>query len=184
MTQKYVKKILMEIDSVLSFINDEQVKELITEVVKAKTIVVAGAGRVGMAVRGFGMRLGHLGLRAFSLGDSAVLGISYGDLFLVASGSGETQTIYDLIEIAKSNGARVVLITGNIGSRMGRIADVVVEIKAPSKTKPIEGFCSIQPMTTLNEQCLGIFFDTIVLLLMEKLGETHSTMWARHSNLE
>jgi D-arabinose 5-phosphate isomerase GutQ len=28
---------------------------------KANKIVVCGAGRVGMAVRGFGMRLGHLG---------------------------------------------------------------------------------------------------------------------------
>jgi D-arabinose 5-phosphate isomerase GutQ len=39
-------------------------------------------------------------------------------------------------------------------------------------------------MTTLNEQCLGIFFDAVVLLLMEKMNETHDTMWARHSNLE
>jgi hypothetical protein len=39
-------------------------------------------------------------------------------------------------------------------------------------------------MTTLNEQSLGLFFDTVVLLLMEKMGESHDTMWARHSNLE
>jgi D-arabinose 5-phosphate isomerase GutQ len=67
---------------------------------------------------------------------------------------------------------------------MGKIADSIVQIKAPSKTKSIEGFASIQPMTTLNEQCLGIFFDALVLDLMEKMKETHDTMWARHSNLE
>jgi len=39
-------------------------------------------------------------------------------------------------------------------------------------------------MTTLNEQSLGIFFDSIVLKLMEKMGESHDTMWGRHSNLE
>jgi len=43
---------------------------------------------------------------------------------------------------------------------------------------------SVQPMTTLNEQCLGIFFDAVVLQMMRQMDETHDTMWARHSNLE
>jgi 6-phospho-3-hexuloisomerase len=130
------------------------------------------------------MRLGHLGLRAYTVGDSTVPSIGTGDLFLVASGSGETQTIYDLVVRAKENGAAIALVTGNPGSRMGKLADVIVVLKAPSKTKPIDGFQSVQPMTTLNEQCLGIFFDALVLCLMEVMGETHDTMWKRHSNLE
>ena len=67
---------------------------------------------------------------------------------------------------------------------MGKEASVVVQIQAPSKTKSVGVLHSIQPMTTLNEQCLGIFFDAVVLSLMEKMNETHDTMWARHSNLE
>jgi hypothetical protein len=39
-------------------------------------------------------------------------------------------------------------------------------------------------MTTLNEQCLWLFFDAMVLEIMQKTWETHDTMWARHSNLE
>lgn len=184
MLKENIDSVLAEIKQVLSLINEEQVSELASAILKAKRIVVCGAGRVGMAIRGFGMRLGHLGLQAYTLGDSTVPGIGPEDLFLVASGSGETQTIYDLVEIAKKNGAQVGLVTGNPESRMGKIADILVQIKAPSKTKPVEGFVSIQPMTTLNEQCLGIFFDALVLQLMEKTGETHDTMWARHSNLE
>ncbi|OGI17689.1 MAG: hypothetical protein A3J63_02760 [Candidatus Moranbacteria bacterium RIFCSPHIGHO2_02_FULL_40_12b] len=184
MIKSNIEKILKEVSTVLDFVNESQVEMLISEILKAKKIVVCGAGRVGMAVRGFGMRLGHLGLNAYTLGDSVVPSVRGGDLFLVASGSGETQTIYDLAEIAKKNGARIVLVTGSPESRMGKLADVIVQLRAPSKTNPIEGFSSIQPMTTLNEQCLGIFFDAVVLLLMEKMGETHDTMWARHSNLE
>lgn len=184
MIQGHTKAILKEIDQVFSSIDDTQVEELILEILKAKKIIVCGAGRVGMAIRGFGMRLGHLGVQAFTLGDSTVPGIGTGDLLIVASGSGETQTIYDLVAIGKKNGARIGLITGNLESRMGKLADVAVQIKAPSKTKVVENFTSIQPMTTLNEQCLGIFFDALVLDLMEKMGETHDTMWARHSNLE
>lgn len=176
--------ILKEISTVLNKVDNGQVIKLIAEITQANKIVVCGAGRVGMAIKGFGMRLGHLGLTAFTLGDSTVPSIGNGDLFLVASGSGETQTIFDLVAIAHKNEARIALVTGNPESRMGKLAHTIVQLQAPSKTKSVEGFTSIQPMTTLNEQCLGLFFDGVVLELMEKMQETHETMWARHSNLE
>lgn len=179
-----IKIIISEIEIVLEKVDNEECEVLIKEIISAKRIVVCGAGRVGMAIRGFGMRLGHLGLQAFTLGDSTVPGIGSGDLFIVASGSGETQTIYDLALIASKNNAKIALITGNPESRIGKLANTIVKITAPSKTKAVDNFTSIQPMTTLNEQCLGLFFDGIVLLLMDKMGETHDTMWARHSNLE
>ena len=180
----YLKSIFLEMDQVMSKIEDKEVQVFIKELIKAKTVVAVGAGRVGMAARGFAMRLGHFGFKTYTLGDSTVPALRKGDLLLVCSGSGETQTIFELSKIAKNNGSKVALITGNRDSRIGKIADVVVELKAPSKTKKVDGFNSIQPMTTLNEQCLSIFFDTVVLLMMHYLGETHDTMWARHSNLE
>ncbi|MDI9338244.1 MAG: SIS domain-containing protein [Alphaproteobacteria bacterium] len=180
----FINKILDEILKVLNNINALEIQNLEDIILKSNKIVVCGAGRVGLAIRGFGMRLGHLGLKAYTLGDSTVPSIAEGDLLIVASGSGETQTIFDLVSIASKNKASIALITGNKESRMAKLANVVVLIKAPSKTKSIENFISIQPMTTLNEQCLGIFFDALVLSLMEKMNETHDTMWARHSNLE
>jgi 6-phospho-3-hexuloisomerase len=179
-----IQSILEEIQIVLSKVNDSEVDDLISEILDAKRIVVCGAGRVGMAIRGFGMRLGHLGLNAYTLGDSTVPGISENDLLIVASGSGETQTIFDLVAIASKNKCRIAAITGNPDSRIGKLANTVVKITAPSKTKAVEGFVSVQPMTTLNEQCLGLFFDAVSLKLMDKMGENHDTMWARHSNLE
>jgi 6-phospho-3-hexuloisomerase len=122
MVKKNIELILAEIRAVFECLDENQVSVLRDEILKANKIVVCGAGRVGMAIRGFGMRLGHLGLNAFTLGDSVVPGIGKGDLFLVASGSGETQTIYDLVEIGKKNGSRVGLITGNPESRMGRMS--------------------------------------------------------------
>lgn len=184
MIYQSILRILGEINSVLSKVSQDEVNRLVDEIPKAKKIVLCGAGRVGMATRGFSMRLGHLGFNTYMLGDSTVPSVGTGDLFIVASGSGETQTIYDLVEIAKKNGAKIALVTGNAESRMAKLADIILILKAPSKIKSVEGFSSIQPMTTLNEQCLGLFFDTIVLELMEKLNETHETMWARHSNLE
>ena len=184
MFQADYTSVLKEIDSVLKSVSQDEADALVKAILSAKRIVLAGAGRVGFAVRGFAMRLAHLGLSAFALGDATVPGMKSGDLLVVASGSGETQTILDIVERAKQDGARIALITGNPDSRMGHLADFVVKIPAPSKTKAVAGMVSVQPMTTLNEQCLGIFFDTIVLQLMRTLGETHDTMWERHSNLE
>lgn len=176
--------IIKEISTVLSKVENEQVNLMIAEIQKSNKIVVCGAGRVGMAIRGFGMRLGHLGLKSYTLGDSTVPSIKEGDLLIVASGSGETQTIYDIVAIASKNKCSIVAVTSNHESRIGKLANIVVKINAPSKTKAVENFISVQPMTTLNEQCLNIFFDAIVLKLMDKMGENHDSMWKRHSNLE
>lgn len=179
-----IKNILTEISTVLSKIDEAEVDDFVANILSARKIIACGAGRVGMAVKGFVMRLKHLGFDAYVLGDANVPALKQEDLFLVCSGSGETQTIYELTLIAQRNLANINLITGNRNSRMGKIAHKVVEIKAPSKTKKVDNFTSIQPMTTLNEQCLSIFFDAVVLRLMKELNETHDTMWARHSNLE
>lgn len=184
MINEHINTILNEIQTVLSKTRQDEIDELVSEILRSRRICLVGAGRVGLAVRGFAMRLGHLGLEAYMVGDATVPSITEGDLLLVASGSGETQTIYDLVSIAKKNNARVALITGNPQSRMGALADAVVTIQAPSKVKPIQDFISVQPMTTLNEQCLGILFDGVVLCLMKEMNETHDTMWGRHSNLE
>jgi len=184
MSKKHLEVILGEIRAVLSKLDDDELRQLISAILHAQKIVSVGAGRVGMAVRGFAMRLGHLGLTSHVIGDATVPSIADGDLLLVASGSGETETIYQLVSIAKEHRAEVALITGNPDSRMGKLADIIVKIEAPSKTKEVKGLKSVQPMTTLNEQSLAILFDMIVLSLMETMGETHDTMWRRHSNLE
>lgn len=165
-------------------VDQKQVDQLVKDIFRAKTIVAVGAGRVGMSTRGFVMRLGHMQFRAYMIGDSTVPSIGKNDLFIAASGSGETQTVYDLAVIAKKSGARLAVVTANPHSVLGRLADTLVQIKAPSKTKAVDGFASIQPMTTLNEQCLAIFYDAVVLEMMKKRKESHDTMWVRHSNLE
>lgn len=179
-----IKKILIEIDLVLTKVKEEEVEKLVDEIVRAQKIILVGAGRVGLSARGFAMRLGHLGLLSFTTADTSIPAIGEKDLLIVCSGSGETQATYDLALIGKNHNVRICAITANPKSRIGKLADLVVQIKAPTKLKSVAGLKSIQPMTTLNEQCLMIFFDSLVLKLMKKLGENDESMWKRHSNLE
>lgn len=184
MYKNNIKTILSEITNVLEKVEESQIDDFIHEIISANKIVVCGAGRVGYAIRGFGMRLGHLGYKAYTLGDSVVPSIETGDLLIVASGSGETQTIYDIAAIGKRNNAKIAVITGNPDSRIGELADCMITMKAPSKTSAVQGVKSIQPMSTLNEQCLQLLFDAIVLEIMDKTNQTSEDLWSRHSNLE
>jgi len=182
--REYTQRILEEIQYILETLDEQQVNQLADIILNARYIVVSGAGRVGLACQGFAMRLSHLGKQAFTLGDSTVPAIGKGDLLLVCSGSGETQTIYDIALSGKNSGAYLALITARPDSRIGRLADFNVYVRAPSKVQPLDNFASIQPMTTLNEQCLQIFFDALVLVLMEKSGQCNQDLWQRHSILE
>jgi len=184
MIKRSTKKILSEIDYVLSRTDEKEVSKFIDAITQAKHIVCAGAGRVGSAIWGFAMRLGHLGVPAHTIGDSTLPSLTKKDLLIVASGSGETETIYHYVNICKKKGVPVALITGNPESRMGKLADFMVTIHAPNKYRPLKNFKSIQPMTTLNEQALQIFFDAVVLDLMKKTRQTEKHLWQRHSILE
>ena len=138
---------------------------------------------MGYAGRGFAMRLGHLGFRAWAIGDTTVPMIQEKDLLVILSGSGNTQTIYDIAHTASINGAQIALITNNPDSRIGKLATKIIKISNfHNEEAGIKR--SVQPMTTLNEQVATLLLDSIVLAIMENTGETHETMWSRHSNLE
>jgi 6-phospho-3-hexuloisomerase len=147
-------------------------------------IVCTGAGRVGLAMRGFTMRLNHLGIDAHFLGETIVPHTGPGDLLIVGSGSGSTASILKLVEIAKSKGLKIALVTSTNTSPMRDLSDASVLLHTPNKTSQSSELVSIQPMTTLFEQSLSIFLDSVVLDLMEKFGETSASMWARHNVIE
>lgn len=176
--------VLKETTEVLNKIDEKQVAVLIDAILEANKVVTVGAGRMGMASNAFAMRLSHMKFNSYNLGDSNLPGIGEKDLLVVSSGSGETQTIYDLVLIAKLNKVKIGLITNNPGSRMGKLADFILEFHTASKMSNNSVRKSLQPMTTLNEQSLWLFFDALTLLIMDKKGITGAQMLENHSILE
>jgi len=180
--QQKIQLILKEIENVLVHNEISDCEAFIKKIVNGQRIVTCGAGRVGYAIKGFCMRLGHMGYAAHHIGDTTVPRIDEDDVFVVASGSGETKTIVDLTQIAKNSGVTVLSITGNPDSTIAKIADLNITIKAPNKINT--EFKSQQPMTTLNEQCLNIFFDAIVLMMIDFCKFDINSLQQRHSLLE
>ena len=84
---------------------------------------------------------------------------------------------------AKEIGALVVAVTINPQSTIGKLADVTIEIPAQAKAEGNSGK-SIQPMGSLFEQSLLLFYDAVILSFMKRNGLSSEIMYGRHANLE
>ena len=178
------KIVLSEVERVLSSSNFEEIDQFIECICRARIVVVYGAGRFGLSMRNFAKRLRQLGVNAFFLEDTTVPRTGVGDVLIIGSGSGETPTVKTVVEVAHSNGLNILALTSNPSSSISNLSSVTLLIEAPSKLNPNHPNHSIQPMTSLFEQSLYVLLDSIVLVMMDKLGETSKSMSYRHNSLE
>jgi len=147
----------------------------------APRIFVAGVGRSGLFMRAFGMRLMHLGKTVYVVGETITPGITAADLLILGSGSGRTTGLLGVAEMARRQGAKILLFTTDAASPLAELADHQIVIPAPS-FKEAEG--SVQPMGSLFEQSLLILCDSLILKLMQRGGVDAAQMLERHANLE
>lgn len=178
------EEILEELKITLSNVKKEEIFGLEEELQKAKRIFCDGLGRSGLFCRAFAMRLMHLGMNCFYVGDTMTPAIKSGDLLLICSGSGKTESLISHGKTAKKNGARLALVTGNGSSQLGELADVQVLIKTPSKYETKREKKTVLPMGSLFENSVCLLFEGLVLDLMEQRKETGKSMFQRHANLE
>ena len=80
-------------------------------IIESKNVFVTGAGRSGLAAKTFAMRLMHLGVSAYVVGETISPAIYEDDCIIAISGSGETNTIVSASEIAKNRGSKVFTLT-------------------------------------------------------------------------
>jgi len=184
-TIEFGRDVIRELERTLASISPQEADQLVQLISSAKRVFVAGAGRSGLAVKAFAMRLMHMGFTVYVVGEIVTPGLEAGDLLLIGSGSGATASLVTMAEKAKKLGARIALITILAASAIGQRADVTVRIAAPTpKAEDARQFSSIQPMGSLFEQSLLIFLDIIILKLMEAKSVNASAMFERHANLE
>ncbi|NPV54166.1 MAG: 6-phospho-3-hexuloisomerase [Firmicutes bacterium] len=176
--------ILQEIGDVLSGLDEAEVDSFIKAILDADKVFVIGVGRVMFMAQAFAKRLRHLGIRSYVVGETTIPPISGNDLLVACSGSGETMTTLNIARLARQHGARIAAITAHKESNLGRIADCVVALRCPTKLHRPDEVKSVQPMGSLYEQSLLIFFDSVSMKLKERFGITEEQMWAAHANLE
>ncbi|MFA6331794.1 MAG: 6-phospho-3-hexuloisomerase [Methanoregula sp.] len=184
-----------KIRAIANKISDDDVEKFLAELLKAKRVYVIGAGRSGLVAKSFAMRLMHLGMHAYVVGETITPALNTGDVIVIFSGSGKTKTVADIAETAKDIGAHICLITSNADSRIGRISDCIVIIehhRDETENDAMEfeirqmmgDHKSFAPLGTLFETASMIFGDAVISRLMEITKTDESALKNRHTNIE
>lgn len=185
-TARHLSTILEELTRNQQWVDDAQLDKFADAILAARHVFLAGAGRSGIAIRGFANRLMHLGFSVSIVGELTSSHTAAGDLLIVGSGSGRTESLVALGKKARSRGVSVAVVTMDDESALGRLADVVVVLPgvSPKVRGDIRAVTSVQPMGSAFEQICGLTYDAVVLELMSRTDQTSEEMFARHADLE
>jgi 6-phospho-3-hexuloisomerase len=182
--QALAKKALTEIGTVFSHVSDDVAERMCAEILQARRTVCYGVGREGLMVKALCMRLMHLGLDVHVAGDMTTPSVGDRDLLLVSAGPGSFSTVLALLAVARSAGARTMVVTAQPEGAAPKLADAVIHLPAQTMADDRGGSAGLLPMGSLFEAVQLLFFDLVSIRLREKIGQSPEEMRARHTNLE
>ena len=168
-----------ELTKSIHTLSDQILVDFIKKINSHDRIFVYGTGRSGLMLKAFAMRLMQIGLSSFVVGETTTPSVQKGDLLIIASASGETDSVNMMATSALKQGTELAIVLANQDSTLGRIytPDIIVS----SGTKFTQSKESIQPLGSLFEQMLLIIFDTIILMMS---ADKNEDMANRHASLE
>jgi 6-phospho-3-hexuloisomerase len=171
-------RVLRELTEIAGRTSDDALRDLADRINLADRVYVTGMGRSGLMARAFAMRLMHLGLNVYVVGETTTPSIEEGDLLLCCTRYGRSGSQLHYIQKAHATRAAAAVITMDPASPMAQVADYVypVPVGEPTETR--------QPLGTLFEQMLLLTLDALVIVLMRKRGFTEREMARLHTNLE
>lgn len=176
------KEIIAELSNATVSITDEQINEFIQKINQAKRIFVYGTGRSGLMLKTFAMRLMQMGYISYVVGETITPSIENGDLLIVASASGETDSVCQAAKKAKKQQFDIITITATTESTLFNIQEPLIFVK--SSTKFNTSNITVQPLGSLFEQVLLIIFDAIILKVSKAKANMNSDMAKRHASIE
>lgn len=174
-------------------ITDENVSKMTKIIEEVESIFIMGLGRSGLVAKAFAMRLMHLGLNVYVVGETTTPAITDKDCLIAISGSGETSYIISTTGITKNIGSKIIAITSYPDSTLAQRSDLVLQLQGRTKIdsepnyarRQISGLHqSLSPMGTIFEISALIFLDSIIAQMMQDLGQTEKDLKARHTVLE
>lgn len=174
------REILESVDTVLAGAEAGEVRRLLATLDRAPRIFVGGAGRSALAARFFAMRLMHCGYAVHVVGEIVTPSVAAGDLLLVLSGSGATETLLPIARKARAAGARVALVTTKPDSPLAGLAHEVVALGADGSAQSRPGL----PMGTVFELSALVFLEAAIYEIVTSKGLPDEELRARHANLE
>ncbi|MEM2878060.1 MAG: 6-phospho-3-hexuloisomerase [Candidatus Hadarchaeales archaeon] len=191
-TRRAMDEITQHLTSTARKLSRSQVESFIKVLLSARRVFAVGAGRSGLVVKAFAMRLMHLDLDVYVVGETITPAIRVGDVLVAVSGSGETDLVVQAAKVAKKVGAKIVGITSYPNSSLSRLSDLTVIIPGRKKVartptymrRELAGeYASLTPLGTLFEISSLVFLDSVIASLMVKLGRKEDELRARHATI-
>lgn len=171
-------------------VSDAGADAIVKEIGRAKRIFLGGSGRSLLSMKMFAMRLMQIGLIPFIVGEVCTPSIGEGDLLMVASCSGTTETSLSLIRKARARGARAAIFTANCEKVLSELADCEVLFPDPNDflserhSGEPEDYLKLHVPHSVFEAGLVVVTDAVIIKLMVELNRTRAGMKKNHANLE
>jgi 6-phospho-3-hexuloisomerase len=176
---------LDELGAVLSRVDRGAIDQACRMLAEARRIAVYGCGREALQMKGFAMRLFHLGLPVSVVGDMTAPALGERDVFFASSGPGETATVLTLMKVAHGARAKNLLVTAQPQASASHLADFMLLIPAQTMADDQGARRTlVLPMGSVFEGALFLLFEIMVLRLRDMLGVSPEAMRARHTNME
>ncbi len=179
-----VLTILGEIEQVIQKVDDADVETFVNKLIAAPRVFVTGEGRSGFMAKAFAMRLMHLGLKVYVVGETISPAIASGDALVAVSGSGTTAGTVHIAQTAKKTQAIVFAVSTNPDSQLISLAEHRLIIPAATKWRREGEVTTEQPLGSLFDQCCHIALDAVCLLIARHKGLSNETARQHHTNVE
>lgn len=190
---------ISRIGEIAATLEQEQVDCFINAIAGADRIFVIGAGRSGFVAKSFAMRLMHLGLTSFVVGETVTPSFHSNDVLIAFSGSGKTKSVREACETTRQIGGQFCLITGTRVSPMAELADCIVLLNTEEEScqvgpdhfdlrqlrgehRSISAPCT--PLGTLFETSAMIFADSVISALIEMRHCSIEEIMHRYANMQ
>jgi arabinose-5-phosphate isomerase len=149
---------------------DERFEEAVKLLLDCRgRVIVTGMGKSGIICRKISATLSSTGTPSFFLHPAEAIhgdlgAIQSDDVVVALSYSGETEELLRLLETIKRLGARLIAITGNCDSTLGRAADVALDCTVSEEACPLN---LVPTASTTAALALG---DAIAMTLLVAKG--------------
>jgi arabinose-5-phosphate isomerase len=142
-------------------------------------VIVTGMGKSGIICRKIAATLSSTGTAAWFLHPAEAIhgdlgAIRQDDVVLALSHSGETDELLRLLESIRRIGARLIAITGNPGSTLGRAADVALDCGIAEEACPMN---LVPTASTTAALALG---DALAMTLLVRKGFSEAEFASFH----
>ena len=155
----------------------EETDKFVGAIIESRRIFIYGVGRSGLIAKAFAIRLVQMGLEVYFVGETITPIVEEGNLVIIVSHTGETMSAIQTANIVRRVGARVITITANAHSKLASASNLVMLIHPPKD----DDRKTLAPLGTLFEDATLIYLDSIVAMLMEKLGQSEGSLRKRHA---